>query len=304
MQNGVALVKKVFPEGNKQLWLYDTHDGSRKEIPRSWTEADGDIVGAHFKSDGSIEYFQNFVRHTYQPGEQWPMRYEDQTLNWYGSVEESYQIVGDRTAWVDADNGLHISLTPSEADEVIHLGVAAHGKYWLESGRIFYGFADQSKLGQVYQFASEQTRFFPFAIAHAISDVVVGTDNQNHIWFNNSVTEKTIKVGYGVRPAVADSMHVYWQGSNGIYEATIDPTQKSTPNKLVAGAKVKAADSVRVYVLGQDNKLHWLVSQAVAYEIYGERWNKNIIVVAPNVLFNYMMGDSLQNERDLQNIIK
>ncbi|MBM5789736.1 hypothetical protein FJZ23_01450 [Candidatus Parcubacteria bacterium] len=59
---------------------------------------------------------------------------------------------------------------------------------------------------------------------------------------------------------------------------------------FAAGTRVKAVGNPRVYVVGSDGSLHWIISETVAHSVYGANWNKGIIHVRPERLWNYSLG--------------
>lgn len=65
------------------------------------------------------------------------------------------------------------------------------------------------------------------------------------------------------------------------------------------GAKVKLVGDPKVYTVGNDGKLHWVISQAVAYLIYGSEWNQNIIDITNLDLVNYSFGSYIEDETDV-----
>jgi len=68
------------------------------------------------------------------------------------------------------------------------------------------------------------------------------------------------------------------------------------------GTKVKIANDARVYVVGDDGKLHWIETQTVAYSLYGSDWNKNILAITQQDLVVSALGTSVASESDLQSI--
>ena len=68
------------------------------------------------------------------------------------------------------------------------------------------------------------------------------------------------------------------------------------------GTKVKIANDARVYVVGDDGKLHWIETQTVAYSLYGSDWNKNIVTITQQDLVTNALGTPVASEADLQSI--
>ena len=71
---------------------------------------------------------------------------------------------------------------------------------------------------------------------------------------------------------------------------------------LAPGTKVKLDTDPKLYMVGDDGKLHWLTSQAVAYSIYGSQWNQNVIEMNYEQLVPYTYGMSVESEADVLEI--
>ncbi|MFA4846129.1 MAG: hypothetical protein WC654_06250 [Patescibacteria group bacterium] len=72
--------------------------------------------------------------------------------------------------------------------------------------------------------------------------------------------------------------------------------------KFAPGTRVKTVSSARVYVVGSDYELHWIVSETVADEIYGSDWNQGIIEVNDTYLWKYATGDNVASGDDVRSI--
>lgn len=352
VQDGIALTSWEFDRGNEQLWFMNTQDEKNRyfeAVPYTWTEPDGDIVGAHFKSDGSIEYFQYFVRYTYDPAVDTRPVAHKETLTWYRDVDDALQIVGDKMAWVNADDTLFVS----DGKGLVNLGLAPSGIFTLQENRIFYSTATG---GAIYDFATRDKTVMPFGVTDVQGDVVVGVDAIGNIQYQNLTTGKTLEIGQGSNPVISDPMHIYWRGADeNIYEATISPLagtnlspvsaiktsdspkvylisgieRQHIPSedvyftwfdswsdvtvvssgvlgsyidkgkaKVSPGTKVKMVANPKVYVMGDDGKLHWITTQTVAYSIYGSGWSKDIVEMTNVDLINYTFGTSILTEAD------
>lgn len=68
------------------------------------------------------------------------------------------------------------------------------------------------------------------------------------------------------------------------------------------GTKVKFANDAKVYMVGTDGKLHWLINQTVAYTIYGSSWNKQIVEINNQDLVNMTYGTTVTAESDVNEI--
>jgi len=356
--DGIVLEKMTFPSGNKQLWLGDTHNYNnlgmtREAISGTWLEPEADIYAAHFVDDSNVEFFMNFIRHTYNLDTKTLTKHDGQYLNWNRDPELGYQIAGSRMAWVDSSDTLYVS----DGTTVKSFGITPTGQFYLESDRLFYGEA----AGKMYDFASGTTTDIAFAVTDSDGgDAVVGYDSAGKVKYLNLATGTSYTLGFGSAPTLSDETHVYWTGVDGnIYEATVSlpsaaslgkvsamkssssntvylvadgkkyamPSEKtyftwfsswsnvSTVSAttlasyvdggmatLAPGTKVKIANDVRVYVVGDDGKLHWITTQTVAYSLYGSDWNKNILAITQQDLVTNALGTSIASEADLQSI--
>jgi hypothetical protein len=342
-----------FSTGYTQLWVYeaDTDPIGMEAIPDTWTSPDEEIVGAHFRDDGSIEFFRMFERYVYKNG---VTTAQGDYLSWYKDTDEALQIVDGRMAWLDAEDTLRVS----DADGVISFGTLGYPQeFRLTDDAIFY--ASGTNESVMYEFDSGDETQFPFVVTDALGDAVVGTDATGSIWYQDLASGETIELGFGEDPVLADESHVYWSGEDGgIYEATIlfgaltdddvravktagDATvylvvgddASAIPSESVffswfdswsdvetisegelnaldlegdatfaPGTKVKLVSDPKVYVVGDDNKLHWITTQTVAYNLYGSAWNQDIIEVTQMDLTGIAYGSAILDERDIMSI--
>ena len=359
-QDGIVFEKLTFEDDSRQLWLGDTHNVNnmgmtREAIVNTWTDASGDIVTGRFLEDGSLEYFMFYTRYTFDPdSDAAPVRHEGEYLSWYRDLADSYQLSGDRMAWINAEDTLYVS---DEDGDVMTIGTATGGAFVLESDRVFYASGASSF---VYDFDSGLRTSIPFVVTDASDETVVGVDEGGNIWSHNLETGKSIKLGFGVDPMISDDAHVYWKGTDGeIYEATILPAaamtieavqamktstsnvvylidgseKRTIPSESVywswfdswsdvqtvsqttlnsytldgtasfaPGSLVKLTTDSKVYVVGEDGKLHWITTQTVAYTIYGSDWNAGIVDISLADFTNYAVGIQIQSEHDIETI--
>ncbi len=353
VEDGIVLTKMVFENGYSQLWMYDTATDpiDAQAIPDTWTSPDEDIVGAHFREDGSIEFFRMFERYVYADG---ITSAQGDYLSWYKDADEAMQIVGDRMAWLDADDTLFLS----DSDGVVEFGTLGYPQeFRLTVDALFY--ASGTGESVMYEFDSEDETEFTFVVTDATEDAVVGVDASGSVWYQDLDSEETIALGFGEDPVLSDASHVYWRGEDGaMYEGTIlvgvpgdddiravktasddtvylvmDGTAYAIPNEsaflswfdgwedveiiseselnsfdldgdasYAVGTKVKLVGDPKVYVVGEDSKLHWLTTQTVAYRIYGSSWNDDIIEITQMDLTGLPYGDAILTESDIQNI--
>lgn len=239
VQNGVVLSKMVFPSGEKQLWLYDpTKDPvSMRSIPDTWTPKHEDIVGAHFRTDGSVEYFRMFERFIYKNG---VTTAQGDYLSWFKTADDALQIVNGRMAWVDPEDTLFVS----DATGVVALGaLGTPDEFRLTADAIYYG---NNGEGKQYTFATKLIEKFPFVVTDAIDGVLVGVDAAGSVWYLDEDSGDVLELGAGIDPVLADAGHVYWRGANGgIYEATIMLSFISDMNARA----VKSASDPTVYLV-------------------------------------------------------
>lgn len=352
--DGMLLTKMTFDSGYSQLWLYG--DGEWPyALTDTWTVPHEDIVGAHFLTDGSIEFFRMYERYVWTPGEDGGVtEAQGDYLSWSRDLDDALQIVNGRMAWIDADETLKVSTE----DGVIELGaIGLTGMFRLEGDRIFYNAGDA---GEVYDFANEDSETVPFAATDSAEGVVVGTDVFSNILYFEEETETELTLGYGSIPFVTDANHIYWVGNDGhVYEATISPGTTADTDEVTAamtdwsntvylidgseyyeitsedvyfswfesfetvelvddawfdaytyagsarlapGTRVKLEGDPKLYIVGDDGKLHWLISQAVAYSIYGSEWNQNVIEMNYEQLVPYSYGKTVNSEADVLEI--
>jgi hypothetical protein len=356
-KDGVALIKMEFESGNKQLWIGDTHNYdhlgmTREAVKGTWVEPEADIFGGHFVDGDTVEFFMNYVRHTYDLDTKTLTAFEGEHLNWYRDAADAYQISGDTMAWIDPSNALYVSVDGVSEK----IGVATGGQFLLEEGRVFY--ADGAG-GKMYDIGSGRVADIPFVVTDTDGgDVLVGLSADGYVQYLDLSEDRAYELGYGSAPALSDDMHAYWMGVDGsIYEGTVSlPSSKSlgavraakadgdntvyllvdgekfafpsektyftwfsswddvdtvSDSVLAAyddagmatfapGTKVRLAGDPKVYVVGNDGRLHWVVTETVAYSIFGSAWNKGIVIITIQDLVTNPLGAPVESERDLQ----
>ncbi len=356
VKNSVALTKFRFDGGHTQLILIDELKRSIKEIPDTWTEPNGELVGAHFLSDGTVQYFKNYRLYTYKPGvDAKPMESGGANLNWFVPAQDAIQIVGDRMAYIDPENTLYVTSSAGASS----FGKALGGAFTLEADAIHY----ESLEGPIsYTFSTRIWKTRHYRVTDSYKDILVGLDDTGNIWYENLTSGKTVNVGFGTDPVLTDREHALWKGADGkMYQVTFstlldlgdiniqavkaygsktvylqsakqmwrvtdettyftwfdswsDVTSVSPQTlkvymdsrtnmgdaRFAPGTRVKAAGNPRVYVSGSEGSLHWIMSEPVADSIYGPSWNKGIIEVRPERLWNYPMGENVDSNKDIQ----
>ncbi|PJA46783.1 hypothetical protein CO172_03530 [Candidatus Uhrbacteria bacterium CG_4_9_14_3_um_filter_36_7] len=253
VQNGLVLVKMVFDKGQQQLWLYDAKYSRAHAIADTWTEEPGSIEGAHFRSDGSIEFFQYFKHYLYDPLiDTAPRLQENQYLSWYRPVRDAVQIKNDRMVWLDLEDTLYLS----DENGVVKIGTAIDGEFSLQENSLYYRTISGST---GYEFATGETKEIPFMVTDKFSDRLVGINEQGRIYYLNLSSQKLIEMGYGEEPYLADENHLYWKGQDGFwYEGTI---LLSSKNQIA---------SARILEDRQTGQMNLLINETTWYTLPDE----------------------------------
>lgn len=245
--NGEVLVKMVFPNGDKQLWfmdakIVDARRGKMVAIPTTYTVSSEDIVAAHFLSNGSIEYFQFFTRHTYNPKLQAePVNHPGQTITWFRPLKDAYQIKGNRMAWIDAEDRLSLSTFGAAK----FIGNAAFGRFLLTGTELFSATATGGSRTSVFDIASA-----PKQMAVGITGIrgtkAVGINAESQVAVLDRVTGVAHDIGRGTAAAIGADNRPYWKGVDGrMYAATIVPS-------VVANRSAVKADGQKAVYLVED----------------------------------------------------
>lgn len=301
--NDQLLVKFQFSGGNKQLWLI--HPASQKmiAIPNTWIEPNADIFFAHFLTDGTVVFFQNYQLYTYRPDvDKEPVAHSYAKLSWNMSPNENVQIAGNAMSWVDVNRVLYVV----NLDGVTTLPVVKDGSVHLEKDAVYF---EDSVGTKKYSFASKQTTKIKFRVTDVRENLVVGTDTSGNVWLENITNQALTKLGYGSNPILTDGSHVIWKGSDhALYQASLYPalflqsSNRLFDGGLMSGTRVKAMGDAHVYVMGNNGTLHWIISETVAQAIYGPNWNKDIKEVAPTFLWRFEKGNNINSEQDLKSM--
>ena len=300
--NDKLLVKFQFSGGNKQLWLIDSKTKVMSAIPNTWTEPNADILFAHFLSDGTVVFFQNYIAYTYNPGlDKEPQSHGNAKLSWDLDPNQNVQMRGGVMAWTSAE---HILYT-STLDGITELSAIKEGTVYLDKDALY--FAD-AKGTWKYSFVTKQTTKTPFLVTDVRDDVMIGTDTKGNVWYQNSTNNDLFKIGYGTNPVSTDATHVIWKGTDGaIYQASLAPIlsmakSNKTFEGYAVGTRLKATGDSHVYIVGNDGQLHWIVSETVAHTIFGSNWNKGIVEVTPTFLWRYANGTNVSSEQNVKSL--
>jgi hypothetical protein len=270
VQDGLAIVKLQFSGGFQQLWLIDQTARSLEAIPDTWTESPGEIVGAHFLSDGTIRYFRNFQLYQYDPATgASPKAAGGASLSWYDEMEDAVQIVGERMAYIDYEHGLYVS----DSTGVSKFGIAHNGFFNLDEDAIYFQNLEGEYVG--YHFSTREWETLSFLVTDTYEDIRVGVDADDNVWYQNLTTGHLLNVGYGNEPVVlSDREHAYWQGADGnIYEVTFSPLLDLAREDVEA---FSAYDSNGIYLVADDAM--WLIPDETVYFTWFDSWDDTLQV--------------------------
>lgn len=362
--NRRLLTKMTFPNGDSELFLtkLDTDHAPYGEFDRivgSYTPSHESIVGAHFRPDGSVEYFRLFDRHvstTDKGVNTISTAATGENLNWLRNLESTIFVEGDNMVYVNMDGELAISTGDRG---VIRPASVGSNPVAVNTDHVFYISADG--MGHVYDLESGIISTVDYRPMDAYQQTIVGTTPAGEIMMTNTAVSATLDLGFGTSPAMSDAYHVYWRGVNGhVFEATVASSPKrlttskaeavkvdgssvvylvdgvnrwafmnedtyfswfSTwddvkvvspayldrfrdrgPATLSPGARVKTSSDARVYVVGRDGKLHWIVNEDVARAVYGPTWNAHIVDLQNEALLNYQLGATIEDTADWQQL--
>ncbi len=200
----------------------------------------------------------------------------------------------------------------TDAYEDIRVGIDANGDVWYENltngylMNIGYGAAPsltdrehaywQGADGNVYQVTFsplidlERPEVEAFAsydgsIVYLVSDRQMWTIPNEQVYFS-----------------WFDSWNDVLRVSESTIDVYLDGYEQMGDLKFAPGTRVKAVSNARVYVIGSDYKLHWITSETVADELYGDDWNQDIIEVNDTYLWQYATGDNVEDGDDVRSI--
>ncbi len=274
VQNGLSLVRFQFEGDFEQLWLVNERERTMQAIPDTWTQPGGDILGAHFLSDGSVRYFRNFRLWNYDAAvDEAPTDAGGAFLSWFAAAQDVIQINGDRMAYIDDENGLYLSDTSG----VRKLGVAKGGVFNLTSDTLFFQNLDNEYVGYNYINSSWETR--SYHVTDAFADIRVGTDENGNVWYENTTNGYLLNVGFGGTPVLSDREHAYWKGNDGsIYEATFSPLLDLERPQVQA---FSAYGSQSVYLMSGESL--WLIPSPEVYFTWFDSWDDVVRVSQPTI---------------------
>lgn len=285
VHEGLALVKFQFEGGFEQLWLVDQTARDMEAIPDTWTEEPGEILGAHFTEDGTVRYFRNYRLFSYTQGDELPVDAGGATLSWFVEPEEAIQVVNNRVAYVDAENGLYVA----NVDGVSKYGVALNGVFTLETDGIYFQNLEGDYVSYTFSTGVWETR--GFHVTDRYDDILVGIDANDNVWYENMTNGHLLNMGYGSEPMLTDREHAYWQGADGnIYEVTFSPLLDLERSDVEA---FSAYNESGVYLV-RDAQM-WLVPDETVYFTWFDSWDDTLQVSSATIdaylSTNEFMGD-------------
>lgn len=265
VHEGLALVKFQFEGDFEQLWIVNQTERWMESIPDTWTEPGGDIVGAHFQEDGTIEYFRNFRLFHYELGsEENPSHAGGAYLTWFDTAENAIQIAGNRLAYIDDENGLYVS----DLDGVHKFGFAYNGEFTLEDDALYFQTLDGEYM--CYKFSTGEWETRAYHVTDSYEDILVGIDENGNVWYENLTNGYLLNVGFGAAPLLTDREHAYWMGADGsIYEVTFSPLLDLERANVEA---FSAYDAAEVYLVSDDQI--WLVPDENVYFSWFTSWDE------------------------------
>lgn len=288
VSNGLALVKFEFDGGFEQLWLVDQTARSMEAIPETWTEPGADIIGAHFLSDGSIQFFRNFRLWQFNPQtDVSPVDAGGAHLSWLIAPEQAIEIAGDRMAYIDEENGLYVS----DLDGVHKFGMTLNGTFNLDEDALYFQNTDGKYVSYLFSTGAWETR--TYQVTDTYDDVLVGLDENGNVWYENTTNGYLLNIGYGAAPLLSDREHAYWKGADkNLYEVTFSPLLDLERTEVEAFSPY---DSTVVYLVS-DGQI-WSVPDETVYFTWFDSW-EDTVEVSPATIGVYL--ETYQNKGDLK----
>lgn len=93
-----------------------------------------------------------------------------------------------------------------------------------------------------------------------------------------------------------------WSSVKTVSASTLASYEDGGTATFAPGTKAKLAGDARVYVVGNDNALHWVTSETAAYSIFGKSWNKGILSITQQDLVTNPIGASVDSENALKSV--
>ncbi len=288
VSNGLALVKFEFDGGFEQLWLVDQTARSMEAIPETWTEPGADIIGAHFLSDGSIRFFRNFRLWKFNPQtDEVPTDAGGAYLSWLMDPKHSIEIVGDRMAYLDEENGLYVS----DLDGVRKFGMTLNSTFNLDEEALYFQNKDGHYVGYTFSTNTWETR--AYQVTDTYEDVLVGLDANGNVWYENTTNGYLLNIGYGEAPLLSDREHAYWKGADGnLYQVTFSPLLDLHRTQVEAFSPY---NSTVVYLVSEGQI--WSVPDETVYFTWFDSWD-DTAEVSPATIQVYL--EKYENKGELK----
>lgn len=286
MVNRRILTKMTFPSGDKELFLTKLDStyypyGESDRVISTYTPKHEDIVGAHFRTDGAIEYFRFFDRtitttdrgvNTVRTASM------NEKLNWDRPEGTSLFVDGDSMVYVNLDGVLTIS---NASTGVIHAGDVDKNVVRVNEDQVFYVTKDGQ--GHVYDLRNGNTVSVAFIPSDRFGHGVVGADARGKVQYTNIETNTNVELGFGTNVALSDDRHIYWRGvDGGVYEATIASAPERIGNYQIEAVKI--ADSSVVYLVDGINR--WAFPSEEVFGTWFENWDA-VKTVSPMYLTRF-----------------
>ena len=261
---GLSLVRFQFEGDFEQLWIVNQTARSMEAVPGTWTEPGAALIGAHFMSDGSIQYFRNYRLFTYNMvDDEQPSDAGGAYLSWLVEPADAIQINGDRMAYIDDEDGLYVS----DVSGVRKFGVAKGGEFNLGSDAIYF----QNDRGEFvgYTFASGEWVTRAYHVTDTYEDILVGIDGNGNVWYENATNGYLLNIGFGASPLLTDRGYAYWLGADeNLYEVSFSALLDLERPEVEA---FEAYNAKGVYMV-IDNQI-WLVPDETTYFTWFDSWD-------------------------------
>jgi hypothetical protein len=261
---GLALVRFQFEGDFEQLWIVNQTERWMEEVPDTWTEPGAALIGSHFMSDGTIQYFRNYRLFTYDwENDEQPSDAGGAYLSWLVEPDEAIQINAERMAYIDDENGLYVS----SISGVSKFGVAQDGVFNLESDAIYFQNDNGEYVGYMFETGAWVTR--NYHVTDSYDDILIGIDENTNIWYENTTNGYLLNIGYGATPLLTDREHAYWLGSDGnLYNVTFSALLDLERPAVEA---FMSYTEKAVYLVKGDQI--WLVPDETTYFTWFDSWN-------------------------------
>ena len=215
--------------------------------------------------------------------------------------------VGASGMMVDLDSGamesIPFAVTDASGDTLV--GTDEGGNIWsynLETGKsVKLGFGVDPMISDdthVYWKGTDgniyEATILPSAGMTTEAVAAMKLSTSNVVYLIDGSSRKTIP-----SEAVYFSWFASWDSVQTVSQDTLNSYSLSGSATFAPGSLVKMTNDPKVYVVGEDGKLHWITSQTVAYTIYGADWNQGIVDISFADFTSYPVGTQIQSEHDI-----